>query len=149
MGFSEKLQRRFISTLLFLVTVGVAPWFALEPINAIKFFFLTVAGAMCLAVIFQNYRQIMIGSFGKRILILLLIFFVSTNILVFSLSNIGWRQQLFGNLGRNTGLIFYLCLSFILIYVICFANVNVEKAILQILQISGMASIAYGLLQFF
>lgn len=148
MGFSERLQKRFIPTLLFLVTVGVAPWFTLEPINAIKFFFLTLAGAMCFAVIFQNYRQIMIGSLGKRTLILLLIFFVSTNILVFFLSNTGWRQQLFGNLGRNTGLIFYLCLSFILIYVICFANINVEKAILQILQISGMASVAYGLLQF-
>ena len=148
MGFSEKLQRGFIPTLLLLATVGVSPWFALEPINAIKFFFLTVAGAMCLAVILQNYRQLVIGSFGKRTLILFLILFVSTNILVFFLSNTGWRQQLFGNLGRNTGLIFYLCLSFILIYVICFASINVEKVIVQILQISGMASIAYGLLQF-
>ena len=148
MGFSEKLQRGFIPALLLLTTVGVVPWFALEPINAIKFFFLTVAGAMCLAVIFQNYRQLMIGSFGKRTLILLLIFFVSANILVFLLSKTGWRQQLFGNLGRNTGLIFYLCLSVILIYVICFANINVEKAILQIFQISGIASVAYGLLQF-
>jgi O-antigen ligase len=104
---------------------------------------------MSLAVILQNYRQLAIGPFGKKTLILLLIFFTSANILVFLLSKTGWRQQLFGNLGRNTGLIYFLSLVFIFAYVIYFSSITIEKAVVQTLQICGIASVAYGSIQFF
>lgn len=148
MAFPEKLEKQFIPGLLFLATVGVVPWFALEPINSIKFLFLTVAGAMSLAIILQRYRQLVLVPLGKKTLALLTIFFVFANTLVFLQSETGWRQQLFGNLGRNTGLIFYLSLSLILVYVFYFANIALEKAILQVLQVCGLASVAYGSLQF-
>ncbi len=149
MGFSEKLLKHFVPILLFLSTIGVVPWFALEPINAVKFFFLTIAGALSLSAILQNYRLLSMGKGGKTALILVLSFFVPASILVFLQSEVGWRQQLFGNLGRNTGLIFYLSLVLILVYVVYFSKFTLEKAVVQILQICGIASVAYGLFQFF
>jgi O-antigen ligase len=145
----RKFQEQFIPTTLFLVTLGVVPWLALEPINSVKFLFLTVAGVMSFGLIVQNYSVLLRAPGRKRTLLAVIVTLISTNIFVFFFSNEGWRQQLFGNLGRNTGLIFYLSLAFILIFVLYFSDDKFESAALKIFNICGMTSIAYSFIQYF
>ena len=145
----KKFQEQFIPATLLLVTLGVVPWLALEPINTVKFLFITVAGVMCLGLIVQNYSILLRAPGRKRILLAVIVTLISTNIFVFFFSNGGWRQQLFGNQGRNTGLIFYLSLALILIFVLYFSDDKLESAVLKIFNICGMISIAYSFIQYF
>jgi O-antigen ligase len=104
---------------------------------------------MSFAVIIQNYRIALSDKSGKKSLLVVIFFFAIASALAFLQSEIGWRQQLFGNLGRNTGLIFYLSLLLILIYIVYFSDTTLEKTVQKILHICGIASVAYAMLQFF
>ena len=149
MTVSRKIQELFIPASLLLTTLGVVPWLALEPINTVKFLVITIAGFLSFGAIVQNYSILLGGPQRKRILLTVITALIFTNFVVFLHSNENWRLQLFGNLGRNTGLIFYLSLAFILIFVLYFSDDKFESAALKIFNICGMSSVAYSFIQYF
>lgn len=143
------IQRHFLPLALLLTTVGITPWFSIEPINSVKFFLLTAAGFLSLGLLIQEWKYIATEDGQRRALSVLWVGFVFAAVVVFFLSEIGWRQQLFGNVGRNTGLIFYLSIAFISIYTINLTTELVENSVFKVFQIAGTLSILYGFVQLF
>lgn len=144
----SRFQERFIPYSLLLTTISVVPWFTTEPINTIKLVFLTLPGIYSLALFFGNLKKICISDRNKTYLLVASILFIFNASLVTIISDTRWRLQFFGNLGRNTGLIFYLSIFFIFIFLLVFSNSNIEHLVIKYLHLSGFFSLLYSVIQY-
>ena len=145
---AQRLLNRYLPFLLFTLTITVTPWLSSDPINTPKFLILTISGAICGGLLIQNYRYLTKGKLETKVLLILIGLFLFGLFCSFFTSKIDWREQLFGVSGRNTGLITYVSLVFILLAVIYFFT-TILLARFQIALISsGLISGIYGLLQF-
>lgn len=144
-----KTQEYFIPVLLTLATLSIAPWFSIEPINSIKFLFLVAAAFLSIGYLSTNFLVIKTHNFKGKIFLSLMFLFVISNLIIFMKSDINWRQQLFGYLGRNTGLVFQLSIAMVTIFLFCFSNFKLEANVIKALNICGILSLFYGALQYF
>lgn len=144
---AQRLMSRYLPILLFSITIVVTPWFSSDPINTPKFLLLTIAGTICCGLLIQNYRVLLGGNPESKILLVLSGLFVFGLVASFQGSDLDWREQFFGTSGRNTGLISYLSLIFVLLAVIFFYSSNLFSKFLSVLVASGLVSGVYGLLQ--
>jgi len=132
---------------LTLVTLFVTPFWSLDPINPIKLLCLSSFGFVSLGIILTNKKSYWNSNY--RIPIILLIGFISWQIIVVFASHGEIIQQLFGATGRNTGLLAYLSLSLLFMAsVIVASEFFVGKFIIATVVI-GAVSLAYGILQEF
>ncbi len=133
---------------MLLATLSVVPWFTIEPINSVKFLMITIAGFLSLGFTLQNSKNTFKGARVQRLIITLWLVFIVALILIFFTSEISWRQQLFGNLGRNTGLLFYLSIAFISLFALRLSTKSIEESVLKVFSFVGTLSIIYGFIQF-
>lgn len=145
---AQRLLTRYLPILLFILTITVTPWLSSDPINTPKFLILTVSGAICGGLLIQNYRYLFKGNLETRTPLILVGLFIFGLICAFFTSKIDWREQLFGVSGRNTGLITYFSLIFILLAVVYFYNTTLLARFQIALISSGLISGVYGLMQF-
>ena len=147
MNHQGVLNPKIVTILLVLTTLAIAPWFALEPINAPKFWFMTAAGFFSIGAVMLRIKKLRNENLPSRIFLGIICSFLLANLTIFATSEIGWRQQLFGYLGRNTGLIFYVSVIFICILVYLQSDSKLETSIIRALHFTGAFSLFYALAQ--
>ena len=147
MNHRGAFKPNIVTILLVLTTLAIAPWFALEPINAPKFWFMTAAGFFSIGAVMLRIKKLRNENLPSRIFLGIICSFLLANLTIFATSEIGWRQQLFGYLGRNTGLIFYVSEIFICILVYLQSDSKFETSIIRALHFTGAFSLLYALAQ--
>jgi O-antigen ligase len=136
---------RFIGWALLGVTLAVTPWWALDPINPIKMLLVVAVAFMIFGVLLVNKKEINWKSF--RSLLVALTFFFLWQVVVLFASGTDYLRQLFGDSGRNTGLITYFAFVVLMFASAVAANANALKWFQIIGFIVGGASLVYGLIQ--
>jgi O-antigen ligase len=125
----------------------VTPSSSIDPINVPKFALLALIGAVSLALMVRNYKEVRKSE--HRVLILASGLFLLALLWAFVSSEMDSWVQLFGVNGRNTGLITYVSLLALFMAAALLTNKGFEKRYSRALLVAGAASISYGLLQSF
>ena len=136
-----------------VLTLGVAatsiyitPNFSSDPINMPKMFLLVITGFFLFGFALNNLRVLL--SRERLAFSLIAIFIIDMGItLIFS--GAPYSQQLFGVTGRNTGILSYLSLAFVLVAALIVSDFKLLQNFSKILLFCGAISTFYGLLQSF
>ena len=127
------------------VSLAVSPASSFDPINLIKLLITSTAGFMILGLILSSSYKLM-----ARLPKLFWIFcgmFVISMLSSFAFSGAPKGQQFWGSFGRNTGLLTYLSLLFILIGTAIVQNVVFYRLIINSLVITSIPISIYCLIQ--
>ena len=130
---------------LILVTLIVTPLWSLDPINPIKMLALTALGFMCFGVLLVNQRVLILSRY--TLVLTLISSFMVWQLIVLLVSGGEKFQQLFGTMGRNTGLITYLSFSIFFVVSIIVSGDEFLPRFLSASLLVGVASVGYGLIQ--
>ncbi len=139
------LSRVFFGILI-LTTIAVTPWMTIDPINLIKLLTLSVGALAIGLLILFNFRKYFLE--GAKAPLALAFLFVIQLVFVLFISPFDKSLQFFGIMGRNTGLLFYVALIFLLLGGISISGSReYQKSLLAIVGV-GSVSTAYGLFQY-
>jgi O-antigen ligase len=131
--------------LLVCVTLAVTPNLSFDPINAPKYFILVLGTSILLLLQFNVLK-----TEPKRKLNLafwlILVFISSLFISLFS-SHAPYQTSLFGVSGRNTGVITYICLAFLMYIFYYNSNSNLMEKTVSALTHLGLILSIYGIMQ--
>lgn len=139
------LRNIFASTLI-VTTIAVTPWATIDPINLIKLVTLSTGALGLGALILFNFREYLYRN--ARAGLVLASLFVAQLVLVLFLSSFDKALQFFGTMGRNTGLLFYLALIFVLLAGIIISGTPEYRKSIYVITVVGVASVCYGLIQY-
>jgi len=146
--FPGALERRIQYLVLMCVlsmTLLVTPWASLDPINLPKFLILGTCGFAAIGNL-APYVKRMVGS-EARLLTYAIVFFLGALPIVFFASGSETWSQVYGAYGRNTGLLAYIGLAFMMISVVLVSNASFVRKLIWVLIITGMVNAVYGLIQ--
>ena len=129
------------------VTLVVAPYTLIDPINLPKLSVLAFSAILALSLFINIFKNIAQSRF--KILLILLSLFVFQIILVLIFSGANFGGQIFGTFGRNTGALAYLSLTVFLMSSALIANSDFIKKFLRVSVIVGIILIIYGNIQYF
>lgn len=129
------------------VTLVVAPYTLIDPINLPKLSVLAFSAILALSLFINVFKSIAKSSF--KILFILFSLFVLQIILVLVFSGANFGGQFFGTFGRNTGALAYLSLAVFLISSALIADSDFIKKFLRVSVIVGIILIIYGNIQYF
>ena len=146
LGSPKKALSRIFGAILIVTTIAVTPWATIDPINLIKLMTLSTGALGIGTLILFNFRDHLYRN--ARAGLVLASLFVAQLILVFFLSSYDKALQFFGTMGRNTGLLFYLALIFVLLGGIIISGSPEYKKSIYIITGVGAASACYGLVQY-
>ncbi len=144
--FTWSLNRRVQNIVLFCVlamTLLVTPWMNLDPINLPKFLVLAVSGFALLGNLAPYLNRLVKSE--ARLIVYFGLFFIVSLLIVFVVN--GSFLQVYGSYGRNTGLLAYLSLVFILLAVVSVANLKFVQKLVWALITTGIFNAVYGLIQ--
>lgn len=114
-----------------------------DPVNATKLIALGAVGCAVLAVFLRNG---MLGIFrSNKIIIISVISFVCSGISSTILSQLPMSQNLFGAYGRNSGLLTYIFLSFLLLGALSIGSKKDLNILIVGMAIAGIINVAYCL----
>ncbi len=137
---------RTLFGILILTTLAVTPWMTIDPINLIKLLTLST-GAFAIGSLILINSQRHLYENAKATLALACIFVIQL-VLVFFVSPFDKTLQFFGTMGRNTGLLFYVALVFLLLGgIVISGSQEYQKSLFAIVGV-GSVSTAYGLIQY-
>ena len=130
-----------------LTTLIVTPWISFDPISLPKFVVVTSLGFASFAILLANKASIF-KTLERNIQALFFLFLLfATSTLLFSGAPL--EQQFWGVFGRNTGLLAYLSLIFVLVSAAAIRNYNAYRRVLYSLTLTAIAMTAYCLVQIF
>ncbi len=133
--------------LLVSVTLVVAPYSSMDPINLPKMSVLAFLASIAFALLVFN-SKILLSKKYKTISIVLFLFVVDL-LAVFLFSGSNFIFQFYGTYGRNTGLLTYLCLAAILLSTVLVSNAQYLVRWIAVTVFIGVALIIYGEIQYF
>jgi O-antigen ligase len=146
LGSPKKALSRVFGAILIVTTIAVTPWATIDPINLIKLMTLSTGALGIGTLILFNFRDYLYRN--ARAGLVLASLFVAQLILVFFLSSFDKALQFFGTMGRNTGLLFYLSLMFVLLGGIIISGSPEYRKSIYIITGVGVVSACYGLIQY-
>ena len=132
---------------LFLITTIVVAGPVSDPVNVPKMLLLGMVAFGSLPLLI--YRKDSFRNGSVRIPLVTTVFFIIALFVTALTSHASFTQNIYGNLGRNTGLITFV--SFSIIFLVC-STISSEKNFLMILNsfyAAGFLDVAYGLIQKF
>ena len=129
------------------VTLVVAPYTLLDPINLPKLSVLAFFAILALSLFINIFKRIAKSEF--KILFILFSLFVLQIIFVLIFSGANFGGQVYGTYGRNTGAMAYLSLNVFLMCSALIADSDFVKKFLSVTVIVGVVLILYGNIQFF
>ncbi|MDP1852579.1 MAG: O-antigen ligase family protein [Candidatus Planktophila sp.] len=144
---SKKLLGTITLAALMAVTLVVAPYTLIDPINLPKLSVLTFCAILALSLFINAFKSIARSKF--KILFILLSLFVLQIILVLIFSGANFGGQIYGTFGRNTGALAYLSLTVFLMSSALIADSDFIKKFLRVSVIVGIILIVYGNIQYF
>jgi O-antigen ligase len=142
-----RFENSLVQILLILATLLITPWWAIEPINAVKFQVIVVFGFVAAALILSNLEVVSERWRHQKVTIVLSLCFTLGILSTLMISRLDWRQQLYGALGRNLGVLAYLSIIFVFLYVVLLTDHSFDSVVLKALLTCGALSSFYGLLQ--
>ena len=142
---AEAVLGKLLVWAMVLVTLLVTPLWALDPINPVKMLAVSALAFMALGALLANQKVLNLGRY--RFPLILILSFVTWQIIVFLVSGGEKLQQLFGTTGRNTGLITYLAFSILFVVAMAASSVLFLKRFMLAALVVGVASLGYGVIQ--
>jgi O-antigen ligase len=128
-----------------LASLIILPEFSMDPINVPKAFILHLVGVIAFAFLISNIKTF--WNLQLRSVSLIGILFSLSLFTAFLFSGAPKVQQIYGAGGRNTGLISYIALLFLLLAAMAISNAsNIKLFGFAILGVGGL-NIFYGLIQ--
>ena len=132
--------------LIALVTLFVTPGLTYDPINVPKFLMLGIGVSVLTILLWKGKDLKSLG--GHRILLILTVSFAAILVLASIFSKSSMSSDLFGSPGRQTGLISYLCLILVLIYLSMISTESFSLKVISLLILLGFSLSLYGTLQY-
>ena len=143
---SKKLLGTLILTAVSVVTLVVAPYTLIDPVNLPKLCVLAFFAIVALSLFGITIKSIFNSEF--RVLFGLLVLFVFQIILVLFFSGANFGGQILGTYGRNTGALAYFSLSVLLMGSSLISNKEFLKKFVRVTLIVGTVLTVYGNIQY-
>ena len=140
-----KKYNKFIYLCLIVTTLAVTPFFSYDPINIIKLVSLSIFGMVAFFLILINIKFLNI-LLGKKVATIIYFFIFWLFVSLF-LSGFGILEGFFGVAGRQTGVLAYLALASLFLFIILIGNKDLFPLIIQAIWITSTVSIIYGVIQ--
>ena len=126
----------FLTTILVYTSVS-------DPVNVPKMVVLAVVAFGSLGTLTFSYKTRIFA--GYRLLIGGLVLFVTTSIMAVMQSSSPFNQNFYGTYGRNTGLLTYLSLAFLMLVATMINKIENMKFLMWALLSAGFVNVAYCL----
>ena len=143
---SKQILGTVILVSVAVVTLVMAPYTLLDPINVPKLSALAFFSILALSLIAPSCRSLFKSDF--RVLLIVLILFVLQTLLVLFFSGANFGGQFYGAFGRNTGGLTYISLSMLILGGSLVADKNFLKKFVRLTLIIGAILIVYGNIQY-
>jgi len=130
---------------IFLVILAMTPGLSSEPINPIKLTVLAI-GACSSSLALISSTKILYARLGQKILASIAIFILLITISGIS-SQTSTHKLIYGEWGRNTGLLFYFCLTLIFLVSIIVSNPERSLNFYRCLIWAGLLNTTYMVVQ--
>jgi O-antigen ligase len=130
---------------LALTTLGVTPFFSFDPINLFRFTAVFASGAASIGLILLNRQDLFIRA-NLPVVIISLLFLVQTSLSTIN-SKMNVTERIFGVAGRNTGVLTYFSLIFLMILALLYSNRSILRSLTKTLIFCGVISTSYGIIQ--
>ena len=138
---SEKLITKILSIGAALTTILIISGSVTDPVNTPKFVAIGVTGFAALGVVLYSGAQKFLKE--HKLVLLMVLLFISAMILAFISSESPVTQNLYGSYGRNNGLFTYLFLSSIFVSVLVLRSSTNFELLIKSLLFSGVVNIIY------
>ena len=143
----NQLRSRILICALVITTLGVTPFYSYDPINIFRATAVLVFGLISISILLINFKGFL--SKENQTVLILSICFLLWVILASINSNMGISEILFGVTGRNTGVLTYLSLLFLMLFAVFTKNNTSIPNLILALLFCGLISNLYGLIQSF
>ena len=144
---SKKFLGTVILAAVVAVTLVVAPYTLVDPINLPKMSVLAFFSIVALSFYVSTFKRIFNSKF--KILLILSSLFVLQITFVLFLSGANFGGQFYGTFGRNTGALAYISLTLLLLGSSLISDRDFLKKFVRIALIVGTILIVYGNFQYF
>ena len=141
-----KKYNKLIFWSLISTTLAITPFFSYDPVNIIKLVCLSFFGLIAFSLAIFN-TKILKSFLGKKIVIIY--FFMFWLLISLFFSGFGILEGFLGVAGRQTGVLAYLALASLFLFVILTGTKDLFEMIIRALFITSIASIIYGVIQAF
>ena len=141
-----KKYNKLIFWSLISTTLAITPFFSYDPINVIKLVCLSFFGLIAFSLVIFN-TKILKSLLGKKIVIIY--FFIFWLFISLFYSGFGILEGFLGVAGRQTGVLAYLALASLFLFIILTGTKDLFEMIIKSLWITSIASIIYGVIQAF
>ena len=128
------------------VTLVVAPYTLLDPINLPKLCTLAFFSIVSLSLYLPSIKELLTARY--RAVSIVSIIFILQIFLVLIFSGATLSRQIYGVHGRNTGAMAYVCLTLLLVGSVLIADQDFLKKFVRMTLIVGLFLIIYGNLQY-
>jgi hypothetical protein len=128
-----------------LSIVAIAPYMLMDSVNPIKFFLVSTLALGFLVILLFNLKTI--KAFKNNVILWFTLSFAFLSTVVVFYTQNALSQQLYGIVGRQTGLILHLALCGLLIAGNIFASNDVLEKTIKIFLVTGILAGLYGIFQ--
>ena len=143
---SKQILGTVILVSVAVVSLVMAPYTLLDPINVPKLSALAFFSILALSLIAPSGRRLFNSDF--RVLLIVLILFVLQILIVLFFSGANFGGQFYGAFGRNTGGLAYISLSMLILGSSLVADRDFLKKFVRLTLIIGAILIVYGNIQY-
>ena len=143
---NKKLLQRIVLTSLVVVTLVVAPYTLLDPINLPKLSTLAFVAIIALSVMLPVIKKLFRSEYRSLAILVFLFVFQIILVLLFSGANMG--AQFYGTFSRNTGALAYISLAILLLSSSLVSDKEFLKRFVNVTLIIGAFLIFYGNIQY-
>jgi len=143
---SKKILGSTILTAVVVVTLVVAPYTLLDPMNLPKMCMLTFFAIFALSLVAPGVRGLFSSDFKALVILVSLFILQIVFVLFFSGANFG--GQFYGTFGRNTGALSYFSLAFLLLSTSLVSDKKFLKRFIHMALIIGVILVIYGNFQY-
>ena len=128
-----------------LSIVAIAPYMLMDSVSPIKFFLISTFSLGFLIILLFNLKTI--KEFKNSVILWITLLFAFLSVIVVINTQNTLSQQLYGVVGRQTGLILHLALCGLLIAGNLFASNEVLEKTIRLFLITGVLAGLYGIIQ--
>ena len=143
---NRKLLGRIVLVAVVVVTLVVAPYTLLDPINLPKLSTLAFVAVIALSVMLPVIKKLFRSEYRSLAILVFLFVFQIILVLLFSGANMG--AQFYGTFSRNTGALAYISLAILLLSSSLVSDKEFLKRFVSITLIVGAFLIFYGNIQY-
>ena len=142
---SGNLLRLIAPSAAALSIVALAPYMLMDSVSPIKFFLIVTFALGFLVILLFNLKTI--KAFKNNIILWITLSFAFLSTIVVFYTQNALSQQLYGVIGRQTGLILHMALCGLLIAGNLFASNEVLEKTIRLFLITGVLAGLYGIIQ--